>query len=209
MKRSIAVVYVVGLFLLGIVIGALGMHLYDARHPAFPRRPPGAELGPGPGMWRDGAVDWLSQHLELTPEQKDQIVDIRSSLVGLYGKEQANVILATDGPTGKVHQPVLLWRQGKHTVDRLRDPDFKEPKKKCAGMSLDRKAMADKLEPAVTRLGKAYVVVALERRKLESTVDGKKEAFSEFDAHFRRAVRFGGVFDDWNAVAIGDDRDLP
>jgi Spy/CpxP family protein refolding chaperone len=89
MKRSIAVVYVVGLFLLGIVIGALGMHLYDARHPAFPRRPPGAELGPGPGMWRDGAVDWLSQHLELTPEQKDQIVDIlHESRAGAHALHQ-------------------------------------------------------------------------------------------------------------------------
>ncbi len=33
MKRSLALVSVVGLFLLGTVVGALGMHLYDARHP--------------------------------------------------------------------------------------------------------------------------------------------------------------------------------
>lgn len=69
MKRSLALVSVVGLFLLGTVVGALGMHLYDARHPFA-------------GPPRDGArqefhAERLGQLLDLTPEQKARIDEIR------------------------------------------------------------------------------------------------------------------------------------
>jgi Spy/CpxP family protein refolding chaperone len=70
MKRSLALVSVAGLFLLGIVIGALGMHLYDARHP-FPGPPP-------PGGARMGLrTERLDELLDLTPEQKARIDEIR------------------------------------------------------------------------------------------------------------------------------------
>jgi len=69
MKRSLALVSVVGLFLLGIVIGAMGMHLYDARRPFS-------------GPPRDGArqgfhTERLDQLLDLTPEQEARIDEIR------------------------------------------------------------------------------------------------------------------------------------
>ena len=69
MKRSLALVSVVGLFLLGIVVGGLGMHLYDARHPFS-------------GPPRDGArqsfhAERLDQLLDLTPEQEARIDEIR------------------------------------------------------------------------------------------------------------------------------------
>ena len=69
MKRSIAFVYVLGLFLLGILIGALGMHLYGARHPL-------------PGHPRDGSPRGLpltrfDELLDLTPEQQARIEEIR------------------------------------------------------------------------------------------------------------------------------------
>ena len=69
MKRSLALISVAGLFLLGIVIGAMGMHLYDAQHSY-------------PGPPRDGArhesrLNRLDQLLDLTPEQKTRIDEIR------------------------------------------------------------------------------------------------------------------------------------
>jgi Spy/CpxP family protein refolding chaperone len=69
MKRSLALISVAGLFLLGIVVGAMGMHLFDGLHPFS-------------GPSRDGARhDWhgerLDQLLELTPDQKARIDEIR------------------------------------------------------------------------------------------------------------------------------------
>jgi len=82
MKRSIAFVYVAGLFLLGILVGALGMHLWYAQRPLPPpfdapgvaRGGPGHQPGRGPGH---GAgpffLERLERQLELTPEQSRQV----------------------------------------------------------------------------------------------------------------------------------------
>ena len=73
MKRSLAFVYVVGLFLLGIVIGGMAMHLHYASR--FP--PPGSH---GPGMRHGEPMHSFSGRLErqldLTAEQKRQIDEI-------------------------------------------------------------------------------------------------------------------------------------
>jgi hypothetical protein len=88
MKRPIAVVYVVGLFLLGIVIGALGMHVFDAHYQRPPwqapwhgpgRGPMADEPGPGripggPGF--EGRLGWFAEQLELTAEQERQVRDV-------------------------------------------------------------------------------------------------------------------------------------
>lgn len=69
MKRSLALVAVAGLFLLGIVVGSLGMHLYDARRP-FDGPPRG-------GTRHDFHAERLDQLLDLTPEQERRIEEIR------------------------------------------------------------------------------------------------------------------------------------
>jgi len=73
MKRSLAFAYVVGLFLLGILIGGMAMHLHYASR--FP--PPGP---PGPGMRHDDPLHSFSGRLErqldLTAEQKRLIDEI-------------------------------------------------------------------------------------------------------------------------------------
>jgi Spy/CpxP family protein refolding chaperone len=72
MKRSIAVVYVFGLFLLGILIGALGMHLYHGvRSPGLHR-----SWGPGERQAGRGGFEFLSRALELTEEQEREIQSI-------------------------------------------------------------------------------------------------------------------------------------
>lgn len=84
MKRSIAFVYVLGLFLLGILIGALGMHLWDAQRPApgpFGGRGgmqrPGHEMRRGPGHGPGPFfLERLGRQLDLSPEQKESIAEI-------------------------------------------------------------------------------------------------------------------------------------
>lgn len=84
MKRSIAFVYVLGLFLLGILIGALGMHLWQANQTApgplgmrGNMRPPRHEAGHRPGR-RPGPffLERLGRQLDLSPEQERQIAEI-------------------------------------------------------------------------------------------------------------------------------------
>ena len=68
MKRWQALVALLGLFVLGVVSGGLGAHLYYARALDRPPGPPpffGGRLGPR-----------LERHLELTPEQGEQLRDI-------------------------------------------------------------------------------------------------------------------------------------
>lgn len=68
MKRHLALVYVAGLFLLGILVGALAMHLYYAvGSPAHPRFP-----GPGRAH-RPDFSQRLERELDLTPEQARRI----------------------------------------------------------------------------------------------------------------------------------------
>jgi hypothetical protein len=84
MKRSIAFTYVLGLFLLGILIGALGMHLWNAQRSALGpfggrggMQPPGQEMrrgsGHGPGPF---FLERLGRQLDLSPEQRESIAVI-------------------------------------------------------------------------------------------------------------------------------------
>jgi len=80
MKRSIAIVYVAGLFLLGILIGALGTQLWYAQRPApapFETRGGARGQGHGPGH-RPGPffLDRLGRQLDLTAEQRQQVAEI-------------------------------------------------------------------------------------------------------------------------------------
>ena len=68
MKRHLALVYVAGLFLLGVLVGALAMQLYHSVNAPDPRRLPGR----GPAHRPDFA-DLLERRLDLTPDQVQRI----------------------------------------------------------------------------------------------------------------------------------------
>lgn len=65
MNRGWALLSVAALFLSGVAIGALGMHLVDGH-----REPPGP---PGPPVPRRVVMDELGRTLDLTPEQRDAV----------------------------------------------------------------------------------------------------------------------------------------
>ena len=71
MNKSIAFIAVLGLFILGILIGARGMHLvYVQRFPQFPERPAGDAMH-GPAFFAR-----LERHLDLSADQKERIGQI-------------------------------------------------------------------------------------------------------------------------------------
>jgi Spy/CpxP family protein refolding chaperone len=67
-KRSIAILSVVGLFVIGILIGSLGAHLYYSHRLLQPDGPP--------GMGGKIFMDRLLTRLDLTPEQRREIEEI-------------------------------------------------------------------------------------------------------------------------------------
>jgi len=79
MKQTAAIVSVVGVFLIGILVGALAMHLYHAEsrlwHPAG--RPGFDRSGPDqPFLSRPTFAQRLEKVLELSEEQQDEIAAI-------------------------------------------------------------------------------------------------------------------------------------
>lgn len=69
MKRWIAFLSVTGLFVIGILIGALGMRLYDTHDVLIPRGSPGL-------AHQTLFVRQLGRRLDLTPEQRSRIAVI-------------------------------------------------------------------------------------------------------------------------------------
>lgn len=68
MKRSVALLSVVAVFIVGVAIGIVGTHLFYAK---MFRRPDGP-----PGFMGGASVDRLDRHLDLTAEQRRQIDEI-------------------------------------------------------------------------------------------------------------------------------------
>ena len=76
MKHSVALVGVAGIFILGCLCGTMAMHLYDA----WDDSPGGRSFMPGHerrGGHAKGHIEFLKQHLDLTPEQAEQVKEIR------------------------------------------------------------------------------------------------------------------------------------
>ena len=65
MKRWIAILSVIGLFVIGILIGSLGTHLFYANRLLKPEGPP--------GMGKRMFTERLEARLNLTPEQRQEI----------------------------------------------------------------------------------------------------------------------------------------
>ncbi len=139
---------------------------------------------------RDGDLGPRLELVEATEDVQRQLVAGRRIAVVVYGAARAQEILALDGITGNVKQPLKVLRQGQDTVKRLREAAIAAPQEEVGGVDFDPVAFADRLEPAVERLARAYDAVVLERRKVQVTVDGKAHAHAVFDTLFRAGVRF-------------------
>ncbi len=111
---------------------------------------------------------------------RGKLIEIRAIVKGLFGDEHATEIVAIDGRTAM--QPEHLWRQGDHTLDRLRDGELQLPQATTAAVGFNRKGLADELEPLVKALRQSIDGVDLDRRQSATTLAAKKAAMSEHDA---------------------------
>ena len=76
MKHSVALVGVAGIFILGCLCGLMAMHLYEAWDDTPDGRP--FKLGHGHGgRHARSHIEFLTHHLDLTPEQTEQVEEIR------------------------------------------------------------------------------------------------------------------------------------
>ena len=102
MTRSSALISVVALFIAGISIGALGMHLLDERGSGPP--PPVERRGPGGGRGFMG--ERLAEELELSPEQREEMMAIHRERRGYGGPEMLGEDCA--GDLEKLREKALL-----------------------------------------------------------------------------------------------------
>ncbi len=110
---------------------------------------------------------------------RQKLIEVRRIVQGLFGPERAVEVVAIDGVTAR--QPELLWRQGEHTVSRLRAPDFQPPEATTAAVAFDPVQLADELEPMIDALRDAIDAVELERRAAAASQQLKRDAMTEHD----------------------------
>lgn len=122
-----------------------------------------------PRLARDAAVAALRQKL----------IEIRRIVQGLFGLKRAVEIVAVEGSTAE--QPELLWRQGEHTLVRLRDPKLRMPAASTSSVALDPLRLADELEPKVSAVRSAIDAIELEQRQAAASLKLKQEAMAEHD----------------------------
>ena len=71
MRHAVAVTWVFALFLMGIAIGAFGMHLYESHHmPWHPRGPAAGHRGMGPPPH---VLEGLMDELDLSADQRARV----------------------------------------------------------------------------------------------------------------------------------------
>lgn len=79
MNRSASILVVAALFLSGVAIGALGMHLYYWQK--LGARGPGGPMPHGPMM-----IGWMERELDLSPDQREAIREILADSVRRSGE---------------------------------------------------------------------------------------------------------------------------
>lgn len=120
----------------------------------------------------------------------DAIVGARETFVGVYGAAAVDAL----GFFGSTSQdPLVLVRQGRSIVDRLRAGGLPTPK--SAHLSLDAESLATSVESQVFTLEAALGAVSQEAREAQLTLVAKQRAMSEFDPVFRAvATTLEGLF---------------
>jgi len=97
MRQAVAIVSVSALFLMGIVIGAFGMHLFESHHgPWHPRGPESHLRMPGPPQFLEGLMD----ELDLSSQQRKQVQAILED-----GRRKAEALRNQVSP--QVHEQML------------------------------------------------------------------------------------------------------
>ena len=126
MKTSVAFVAILGIFLMGIVIGALGMHLIDAHtmpwHPRQPLHPRAA------GHDAPRFLEGLEGLLDLSPEQVVELQRIREQSHRKASSIRHEVAPRVHSHMEETHQKVLeiLTPDQRERLHELRPPYWRQ-----------------------------------------------------------------------------------
>lgn len=117
---------------------------------------------------------------EVCEEVRARIAEIRRAARGVFGTEQARVLLGVEGDTPR--SPILLHRYAVRLLQRLREPITAEPvASQVSGVEFYMPKVAAALEPQVDRLDEALKAVGREEREAESTRGRRDEVIERFD----------------------------
>ena len=120
----------------------------------------------------------------------DDVVSARAMLTAVYGDAVVDS-LGFFGSTSR--DPVVLARQGRSVVSRLRSGSLPTPR--SALVTLDTAALASQLDAKVTTLEERLADVAREGREAQLTLTEKQRALAEHDVVFSGvATTLTGLF---------------
>ena len=114
MKRSTAIAAIVALFLVGVLVGVLGTHLFYLRH----LREPGWLVKAGTRL----AAAELKRNLDLTPQQEQQVgailADAQRDVISLRREMTPRVLAILD--RARVRISAVLSPEQREKFERLR-----------------------------------------------------------------------------------------
>lgn len=139
-----------------------------------------------PRLRRDEAAEVLLRKL----------IEIRETLVGVFGAERAAALVGIEGETAR--DPLRLYRLASRTLERLQAPEPELPPIRVNGVQLDPVLVGQDLQPFLDNLRRAIGDVTRELRETETTLNAKTEALEAYD----RAVRgIGRILKGCNELA--------
>ncbi len=92
-----------------------------------------------------------------------------------FGPARSIEIVAIDGRTAA--QPELLWRQGEHTLTRLREANLALPEATTKSLRFEPRLLADELEPLVEDLRRTIGGVEVDRQEAALTHGAKERSW--------------------------------
>ncbi|MEM7481743.1 MAG: hypothetical protein AAF481_11260 [Acidobacteriota bacterium] len=130
-----------------------------------------------PRRRRDEAADRLSVTLR----------SFRDLAEGIFGEGRGMPFLGLDTQVSR--DPVVVLRQGRRAVERLRDESLPTPEFLLPSLSVDREDWATTLERDLQPLDEALERVAQEGREAEATLLAKQAAMDAYDRTFLQSAR--------------------
>jgi len=125
---------------------------------------------------------------ERAAEVRRLLVDLRRALTSVFGKAQAESFLGLTQHTGR--DPLVLERQGRRVLERLRDPDHPLPDAKLQGIHFERDDWQKQLDAPVRALERALAALALDDKETERASVHKELELERHDHEVHWAARW-------------------
>lgn len=125
---------------------------------------------------------------ERAAEVRRLLVELRRTLTSVFGKAQAESFLGLTQHTGR--DPLVLQRQGRRVLERLRDTDQPLPDAKLRGIHFDRGDWQKQLDGPVRELERILATLALDDKETERASVHKELELKRHDHEVHWAARW-------------------